>query len=188
MRTKSSQVLYFDFNGESSLKIVNEYRAKYRAISDLLDANGQLLTLAHRDWAKLLSTSGEGRDGYTSEQLLRALIVMFLECQGYRDTVISIDNSEFFQYFVRLGVKSTMDYSFLCKALHALTKSTVEALNEVLAQYAVQMGKISGEKQRMDTTAYETNIHYPTDSSLLWDSFRTLARLLRNIQNELPQL
>ena len=82
MRTKSSQVLYFDFSGEASIKVAQEYRAKYQAISDLLDANGQLLTLAHRDWAKLLSTSGEGRDGYTSEQLLRALIVMFLEGDG----------------------------------------------------------------------------------------------------------
>ncbi len=61
-------------------------------------------------------------------------------------------------------------------------------LNEVLAQYAVQEEKITGEKQRMDTTAYESNIHYPTDSSLLWDGFRTLARLVRNLQNELPQL
>ena len=49
-------------------------------------------------------------------------------------------------------------------------------------------GELSGDKQRMDTTVYETNIHYPTDSSLLWDSFRTLARLGRSIQKELPQL
>jgi len=188
MRTKASQVPYFDFSGDASIKVAQEYRAKYQAISDLLDANGQLLTLAHRDWVKLLSTSGQGRDGYTSEQLLRALLVMFLEDKGYRDTVISIDNSEFLQYFVRLGVQPTMDYSFLCRALGALSESTVAALNEVLARYAVQEGKISGEKQRMDTTAYESNIHYPTDSSLLWDSFRTLARLVRNIQNELPQL
>jgi IS5 family transposase len=188
MRTKSSPVLYFDFSGEASIKVAQEYRAKYQAISDLLDANGALLALAHRDWAKLLSTSGKGRDGYTSEQLLRALIVMFLEGDSYRGVVVHIDTSEFLQYFVRLGCQPTMDYSFLSKALCALTESTVEALNEVLARYAVQEEKISGEKQRMDTTAYETNIHYPTDSSLLWDSFRTLARLVRNIQNELPQL
>jgi hypothetical protein len=48
--------------------------------------------------------------------------------------------------------------------------------------------KISSEKLRLDTTVYETNIHYPTDSSLLWDSFRALARLLQQIQQELPQL
>ena len=187
MRTKSSKTLYFDFSGESSIKVAKEYRAKYEAISDLLDANQQLLLLAHEGWAKLLSTSDEGRDGYTSEQLLRALIVMFMEGDGYRDVVIRIDNSEFLQYFVRLGCQPTMDYSFLCKALCALTEPTMDALNEVLARYAVQEGKIGGEKQRMDTTVYETNIHYPTDSSLLWDSFRTLSRLLREIQKELPR-
>jgi len=188
MRTKFSSVHYFDFSGESSIKVAKEYRAKYEAISQLLDANGQILALAHRDWAKLLSTSAKGRDGYTSEQLLRALLVMFVEGDSYRDVVIRIDNSEFLQHFVRLGVKPTMDFSFLNKAGCVLSAPTVEAMNQALSRYAVQAGKISGVKQRLDTTVYPTNIHYPTDSSLLWDSFRTLARLLRSIQKELPQL
>jgi IS5 family transposase len=47
---------------------------------------------------------------------------------------------------------------------------------------------VSGEKLRVDTTVYETNIHYPTDSSLLWDGFRTLARLLRLIRKARPEL
>jgi len=33
---------------------------------------------------------------------------------------------------------------------------------------------------RVDTTVVESNIHWPTDSSLLWDSWRTLYRLLRH--------
>ena len=188
MRTKSSKTLYFNFSGESSIKVAKEYRAKYEAISQILDANQQVLRLAHRDWAKLLSTSAKGRDGYTSEQLLRALIVMFMEGDSYRDVVIRIDNSEFLQYFVRLGVKPTMDFTFLNKASCALSAKTLAAMNQALSQYAVQEDKISGEKQRMDTTVYEVNIHYPTDSSLLWDSFRTLSRLLRSVQKELPQL
>ena len=188
MRTKSSKILYFDFSGESSIKVAKEYRAKYKAISQLLDANPQLLTLAHQDWVKLLSQSDKGRDGYTSEQLLRAMIVMFLEGDSFRGVVIRIDNSEFLQYFVRLGVRPTMDFTFLNKASCALSAETLQAMNQMLIQYAVQEKKISGEKQRMDSTVYETNIHYPTDSSLLWDSFRTLSRLLRDIQKELPQL
>ncbi len=188
MRTKSSKTLYFDFSGESSIKVAKEYRAKYEAISQILDAHRQVLRRAHRDWAKLLSTSDKGRDGYTSEQLLRALIVMFVEDDSYREVVIRIDNSEFLQYFVRLGVKPTMDFTFLNKAFCALSAETLEAMNQALSQSAVQEGKISGEKQRMDTTVYETNIHYPTDSSLLWDSFRTLSRLLREIQKELSPL
>ena len=39
MRTKSPQVFYFDFSVESSIKVAKEYRAKYQAISQILDAN-----------------------------------------------------------------------------------------------------------------------------------------------------
>jgi len=71
MRTQASKEQYFNFAGESRLKIVNAYREQYEQLSLLLDANPALLSLAHQDWAKLLSTSDAGRDGYTSEQLLR---------------------------------------------------------------------------------------------------------------------
>jgi hypothetical protein len=67
MRIKSSQQ-YFDFSEQSSLKIVQEYRQKYQKLSIILDQNPQILTLAHKDWAKLLSSSGKGRSGYSSEQ------------------------------------------------------------------------------------------------------------------------
>jgi len=33
---------------------------------------------------------------------------------------------------------------------------------------------------RVDTTVVETNIHYPTDSSLLWDGVRVLTRTMKN--------
>jgi IS5 family transposase len=188
MRRKSIPEQYFDFSEKSSLKVVQEYRQKYEALSEVLDANADLLTLAHRDWARLLSTSPEGRSGYTSEQLLRALLVMFLEGDSYRDVVIRIDTSEFLRHFVRLGVKATMDFTFLSKALGVLSAETLAAMNQGVATYAVATGQISGEKERLDSTVYETNIHYPTDSSLLWDSFRTLSRHLRQIQKEFPSL
>jgi len=189
MRTKSNKQQYFDFSYESRLKIVNEYREKYKLLSKLLDENPQLVSLVHQDLAKMLSQSNKGRkSGYTSEQILRSLIIQFVEQQSYRDVVVLIENSEFLRNFVRLGDKPVMDYSFLNKAYGILREETWQAINQAVARYAAEQGKISAEKLRMDTTVYETNIHYPTDSSLLWDSFRTLAGLLRRIQQELPQL
>ena len=189
MRIQSVSQQYFDFSEPSSLKVVKAYRRKYQALSDLLDANSRLLVLAHRDWANLLSHSNKGRrSGFTSEQLLRSIVVLFIEQLSYRDTIIRIDTSEFLRHFVRLGPGSTMDYSLLSKAFCFLSDATVAAMNEVLNAYAVSEGKISGEKHRLDTTVYEANIHYPTDSSLLWDSFRTLARLIRGVQQERPEL
>lgn len=189
MRIKSLNQRYFDFSEPSSLKVVKTYRRKYQVLSDLLDKNPRLLVLAHRDWAKLLSHSNKGRrSGFTSEQLLRSILVLFIEQLSYRDAIIRIDTSEFLRHFARLGPGSTMDFSFLSKAFCLLSAETVAAMNQGLNAYAVSEGKISGEQHRLDTTVYEANIHYPTDSSLLWDGFRTLARLVRNIQKELPHL
>lgn len=189
MRIKSTKQQYIDFSCESTLKVVNEYREKYNVLSQLLDENPQLVSLVHQDLAKMLSNSDKGRQSeYTSEQILRCLVVQFVEQQSFRDVVVLIENSEFLHNFVHLGVKPMMDYSFLNKAYGIITEKTWDAVNKVLTCYALEQSKISAEKLRMDTTVYETNIHYPTDSSLLWDSFRTLANLLRKIQQELPQL
>ena len=80
MRTKSTKQQYFNFSGKSRLKVVNEYRKKYGLISQLLDDNPQLVSLVHQDLAKMLSQSKRGRKSeYTSEQILRSLIVMFVD-------------------------------------------------------------------------------------------------------------
>jgi hypothetical protein len=100
MRTKWLKQRYINFSRASSTKIVEEYRAKYEAISEILEKNPQVISLAHHDWSKRLSESRGGRrSGYTSEQILRALVVMFVENRSYRQTVIQIENSEFLRHF-----------------------------------------------------------------------------------------
>ena len=49
----------------------------------------------------------------------------------------------------------------------------------MLVRAAVASKKAKGEAIRTDTTVVETNIHWPTDASLLWDTWRVAARLLR---------
>jgi IS5 family transposase len=183
MRVKSSAQGYLDFTAASSTKIVVAYRQKYAAISQVLEANPRLLTRVHNDLAGTVSLSEEGRrSGYTSEQVLRALVVMFVEGDSYRRVVIRVANSEFLQNFVKLELGSMMGFSFLCKAYGAIAPETWQAMNRALGQYARRAELISAEKVRVDTTALETTVHYPTDSSLLWDSFRTLARLMKSAQ------
>lgn len=191
MRTKSLTQMYLDMTLPSSPnKIVAAYRAKYGALNDLLLANPEVLDLVHADFCRWLSTSASGRGAkYTSEEILRALVVMFVEGDSYRDVVVRIENSEFLRSFVGLGFcKPMMDFSFVSKAFAALSEDTWQAVNASLAQYARDEDWITGERLRTDTTAVETNIHYPTDSSLLWDGFCVLARLLRGIQKERPEL
>ena len=54
MRTEMSNESYFNFAGASSLKIVDEYREKYEMLSNLLDANPDLVATAHADWVQWL--------------------------------------------------------------------------------------------------------------------------------------
>jgi IS5 family transposase len=42
-------------------------------------------------------------------------------------------------------------------------------------------GLTEGRRMRVDTTVVETNIHYPTDSSLLGDGVRVLIRTMKKI-------
>ena len=191
MRVKTVRQQYLSFEIPSSpTKEVARYRKKYAQLNELLLAAPELVDLAHADFGQWLSDSLRGRESkYSSEEILRVLVVMFVEEADYRETVVRIENSEFLRNFVGFGLlKPMMDFSFVAKAFAALSPETWAAMNGALGRHGVAAEKISGEKLRTDTTAVETNIHYPTDSSLLWDSFRVLSRTLKRLQSELPGL
>jgi IS5 family transposase len=164
----------------SSLALTQEYYAKYQAISKILEETPEIVSLAHRDLEHALEQAEESRpDGgrfrYTSDNVLRILVVQSLEGLSLRQAVVRIDDSPALRQFTRLGAKPMMDFTTLCKLKNAIRPKTWKQINQKLAQYAVGTEQITGQALRLDTTAVETNIHWPTDSSLLWDSYRVLA-------------
>jgi len=188
MRRVFDEQTYLDFPMERSLKVVQEYRAKYAWIDQCLGANPLILWLVHED-LEALSLSKEGREAkYTTEILFRALLVHQLERTPLRQTVIRMAESPTLQSFLRLGTRSVPDFTFLNRAFKAITPETWKLINEELAGYAVKQCEVDVSQIRADTTVIEANIHYPTDSSLLWDSYRVLSRLLRAVRTEAPEL
>jgi IS5 family transposase len=71
-----------------------------------------------------------------------------------------------------------MDFTFLDKCFLAIQPETWRRANELLGRYGVGQGAVNPKVIRADTTVVEANIHYPTDASLLWDTWRVAARLL----------
>jgi IS5 family transposase len=69
-----------------------------------------------------------------------------------------------------------MDFTLLNKAFTAIEPATWEVMNHALGLGAVADEALSIEHLRTDTTVTECNIHWPTDSSLLWDTYRVIAR------------
>jgi IS5 family transposase len=57
----------------------------------------------------------------------------------------------------------------------------VKQIHERIVQIARDHRVAQGRQMRVDTTVVETNIHYPTDSSLLGDGVRVLTRTMKKI-------
>ena len=179
MRRKKEAVLCFESNDDGLPKVVREYRARFRAIGQVLDDNSEILTAVHVDILKLSEGDSQGREGdFTSENILRALIVQDMEGLPFRDAVIRIGGDGFLQDFARMRKKAVMDFTFLDKCFLAIRPETWKRVNELLGQYGVAQGAVNPKVIRADTTVVESNIHYPTDSSLLWDTWRVATRLL----------
>ena len=168
----------------SPLKVTREYYQKYFRVDKILQENPGLLGLFHRQVSRVLNKKGgKRRAGFTSEQLFRAILVMEIEGLPYRDTVVRIDDSVFLRKFVRIhSAGATMDYTLLCKAYKVIPPETWKEMNRQLGVYAIEQGQVAGEMLRVDTTACETNIHFPTDATLLWDSYRVLSRLISRVR------
>jgi IS5 family transposase len=94
----------------------------------------------------------------------------------YRQASIRIAESETLQRFCRLLKKPTVDFTLLNKAFGAIQSETWERINHVLALDAFAEESISLDHVRTDATVTESNIHWPTDSSLLWDVYRVATR------------
>lgn len=189
MRRKCEAVLCFEFHLPKGPKPVLEYCEDYVAISQVLDANLEILDAFHEDVKKLSPSGRHGRKGdYTSENLLRALIVQGVEGLSLRKTVVKIGTTPFLQDFLRLRKKVAMDHTFLDKCRLAIRPATQRKINEIVSRYAIRIGAIDPTVIRADTTVVDADIHYPTDSSLLWDVWRVAARTLGDARGLDPAL
>ena len=192
MRSKINSQSEFNVQ-PSNLQITNDYYTKYEAISMILDEHPGIVNAVHRDLVKTLEDAAV-RDGrgakfkYTSDTILRIVLCQIIEGYSLRQVIIRIDDSNFLRHFVRIHNGPMIDFTAYCKLRNCIRPQTWKKVNDLLARAAVKENQIEGERLRVDTTAVETNIHWPTDSSLLWDTYRTLSRLIEQIREIDPVL
>lgn len=192
MRSKINTQSEFNFQ-PSNLQITNDYYAKYEAIGRILDEHPEIVDTVHGDLADALKEAAtEDRRGakyeYTSDTILRIALCQIMEGASLRQMVIRIDDSNFLRHFVRIYNGPMIDFTTFDRLRNLITPETWKQMNMLLAEAAVKERLITGERLRLDTTAVETNIHWPADSSLLWDTYRTLARLIDQVREMDPAL
>jgi IS5 family transposase len=181
-----------DSDTEKPLQVVADYRDSYQRIDKLLDSMPDILKQVHKDLCSLSQNQQGGRKSdFTSDNIFRALLVMQRESFDFRETTLRIAESETLQKFCRLWKKSSIDSTLLCRAFRAIQPETWESLNQILSIKMQNEDRITIDNIRTDTTVTESDIHYPTDSSLLWDTYRTLERYiekLRHLNAAFPQI
>jgi IS5 family transposase len=83
--------------------------------------------------------------------------------------------------FTKVGAGKMPDAKTMGRWGLAVGPQVIEQVHARLIKIAQEKGVVSGRRMRVDTTVVETNIHYPTDSSLMGDGVRVLTRAMKKI-------
>jgi len=156
-------------------------------ISDFLRQHADLVELVRQDLERGLKKPHAGRRGITPEQTLRSLILMRVKNLDYRDLRDRVNDGFTLRSFTQFDSHSVPKHDAFNRAFNRLTPATLAAINQLVVQAAVELDLEDGKQLRVDTTVVETNIHHPTDATLLWDTVRTLTRLVDDLDEKLPR-
>lgn len=155
----------------------NPIARELKEISKIIDANPGVLDLVYQDLVRA-KRCDTGREGLTAEQVLRCCILKQYRELSYEELAFHLEDSSAFRTFSRLEMGQYPCKSILQENIKSLTDETWEAIHSQIIDYAQDEKIETGRKIRIDSTAIETDIHHPTDSTLLCDGIRVITRWL----------
>lgn len=156
-------------------------------IADFLKQQAGLVELVRQDLERGLKKPAAGRRGLTPEQTLRSLILMRVKNLDYRDLRERVNDGFTLRSFTQFDSQAVPKHDAFNRAFNRLTPATLTAINHLVVQAAVALDLEDGRQLRVDTTVVESNIHHPTDATLLWDTVRTITRLVDQLDEKLPR-
>ena len=178
------------FNPETSLfgePCNSEIAKELERISLVLDANPQLIDIVYGDLIHG-RRSDTGRKGMNAEQVLRCVILKQYRELAYDELCFHVNDSSAFRHFSRLDHGQYPCKAVLQENIKKLSEETWESIHKVVIGYAIREQIETGKKVRIDSTAVETDIHHPTDSTLLADGVRIMTRWLLEGKMLTPRL
>lgn len=152
------------------------------AIADFLDEHEELVGKIRGDLRRGLKNPDTGRSGLAPREVLRSLILMRVKNWDYRELRERIADGLTLRLFTGFHCRPVPKHNAFHRAFVRLTPTTLRVVNELVVQAAVDLGLEDGAKLRIDTTVVQTDVHYPTDATLLWDVVRVLSRLLSRLR------
>ena len=161
---------------------VSDLREDWMAHADQVLADEQIVAAVYEALAKRHRKSrGRSRLGTPAEVVLRLLILKHIRNWSYAVLEREVRANLVYREFTRVGSAKAPDAKTMGRWGLALGPDVIKQVHERLVKIAQGNGLAPGCKMRVDTTVVETNIHYPTDSSLLGDGVRVLIRTMKKI-------
>jgi IS5 family transposase len=122
-----------------------------------------------------------GRKGTPAEVALRMLALKHMRNWSFDVLEREVRANMVYRIFTRIGAEKVPDAKTVARIEYALGPEIFKKVQSRIVGIAREQKAVEGRKMRIDTTVTETNIHYPTDSSLLGDGVRVLTRTMKRI-------
>jgi transposase, IS5 family len=159
--------------------IDHPHAKELEVISRILDEQPAMAERVGQDLVRGVKNPTTGAGGMSGDQVLRVLIIKQMNDFSYEQLYFHLLDSASYRTFCRFGaLEDVPKRSTLAQNIKKVRWETLESDNQLLQKYAADEKIERGRTVRIDATVTETNIHEPSDSSLLWDCVRTLTLLL----------
>jgi transposase, IS5 family len=158
-----------------------------QAISDFVENQKDMIEQVRCDLTRGLKKAETGRSGLTPQQVLRSLVLMRVKNWNYRELRERIADGCTLRQLTDFYCLPVPRHDAFHRGFNRLTPETLKAINDLVVQAAVELGLEDGQKLRVDTTVVQTDIHHPTDNTLLWDVVRVVTRLIGRLAKALER-
>jgi transposase, IS5 family len=150
--------------------------------ADRVLADEEIVTAVYEALAQRHPKSrSRGRKGTPAELVLRLLVLKHVRNWSYEVLEREVRANLVYRDFTRVGGGKVPDAKTMGRWGVAVAPDVLERVHARIVSIARENRLIEGRRMRVDTTVVETNIHYPTDSSLLGDGVRVLTRIMKRI-------
>ena len=156
-----------------------------RRIDTLLEDESVIEVVAHALEQRWPQSRRRGRPGTPAEIVIRMLILKHLFDWSYDDLEQEVRANLVYRAFTRIDADEVPDAKTILKIAGTLGPDVVAQLHRQVVDVAKRAGVTRGRRFRIDTTVVETNVHYPTDSTLLQDGVRVLTRTMQRASTAL---
>ena len=120
-----------------------------------------------------------GRPSTPAEVVLRMLLLKHIRGWSYEDVTREVRANLVYREFTGVGGGKVPDDKTMGRLARQLGPEAIGQLHRRTVEIAREKQVLTGRRMRVDTTVVETNIHYPTDSTLMGDGVRVLTRVMK---------